>query len=99
MPEKSVAIMVTIVPVIPVAVAVPAVIVLDSASLSVPVTVKELSTLISRADPSSPPVRHAGPIAVMPFPVVSGGIPIAIQPNEIGTGGYRPDANYPGWRR
>jgi hypothetical protein len=72
--------------IIPLAMLVPAVIVLKPAMLSFPVTFIIPAALIVRGEPPGSGIRCTSPVAFMPLPVVSYGIPITVDPNIIGTG-------------
>jgi hypothetical protein len=79
---------------IAVMVAIPAVIVLKPAAISIPVTREELSSFIARAYPNGALIGRPGPIASMPLVVVSNRIPIAFHPDEFRTRSDRLDANH-----
>jgi hypothetical protein len=84
--------------IIPVPIMVPVVIVLDSAPVAFPITLIILATLITRSGPASSLVWSERPVALMPFPVVSYRIPIAINPHIIRSRASRKYANHT-WRR
>ena len=65
---------------------VPVVIVIEAAARTVPVAAIEAATFMPRADPASSRVRWARPITFVPAIVASDGIPIAVDPHEIGCG-------------
>src|SRR5271157_4504305 len=90
---------VAIVTIIPIAAAVPTVIVFHAAVLSLPVTVVVPPAFVTRADPSGSPIRRASPVTGMPSVVVSHRIPITLDPCEVRTGGPRPHGHHPGWGR
>src|SRR5437016_682166 len=72
--------------IIPLAMLVPAVIVLHPPTLSFPVTFIILAALIARGQPPGPGIWCTSPVTFMPLPVVSYGIPITVDPNIIGLG-------------
>ena len=83
-----------------VVVTVPAVVVLDAAVVSVPVARKKLLSVVMRPYPTSARIGRPGPVAVVPFIVISNGIPISFDPNEFGSRPRRDHMNYPrSWRR
>jgi hypothetical protein len=67
---------------VPVVVAVPVVIMFNTAAISFPVTHKEPFAVVVRRNPTSALVGWASPIAFMPFIVPSHGIPITLHPHE-----------------
>jgi len=85
--------------VIPLAVAIPPVIVLEPAALAIPIPPVELPSLITRPDPGRAGVWWPAPIPVMPFVAVSDGVPIAIHPKVIWPWGAWPGVNDARWRR
>ena len=88
----------TEIPVLPVAV--PAVVMSKPAAISLPVSFKELPSLVTRSHPATPRVRWPSPIAVMPLVTSSHRIPITFDPQELGTWSWRQNANCTGprWR-
>jgi hypothetical protein len=56
--------------------AVPVMVVLDSASPSLPITCKVLLSIMMRLHPASPLVSRTGPVSVVPSVVVAIGVPI-----------------------
>jgi len=80
---------VAIVPEIAVSIAVPAMIVIEPAAVAFPIALEELSALIARSAPMGAGVGGTGPISVMPTIPPSHWIPIAIDPEIIGSGGSR----------
>ncbi len=85
---------------IPVPVAVPTVVMFDPAATSLPVTHKELLSVVMRSHPTSPRVRWSRPITFMPSVTPSHGIPITDYPHELGAWALRLDVNHTGrrWR-
>src|SRR5262245_11961221 len=78
-----VVIMMISVPIIPVPIVIPAVLVLDPAPAALPITWIIFATLIARGKPGCSRIWRARPIALMPFPVVSYRIPVAVNPHII----------------
>jgi hypothetical protein len=72
---------------------VPAVVVLDAAVLAFPIAAVEALTVVTRAYPASALVGRARPIAAMPTIVAANGIPVAIDPEELGAGADRANGN------
>jgi hypothetical protein len=83
-----------------VAVAIPVMVVLHAAALAVPVSDEVAPPVVAGSNPSRGRVGHARPITVMPFVVIPDRVPVAIDPNAIGTGTDRTDAQHAGrwWR-
>ncbi len=80
----SIVIAVVIVPVA-VAVAVPAVIVLEASAVAFPISGVELLAVMPRRDPTGPWVRRTRPVAIVPSPAMAVGIPVAVDPDKLGT--------------
>src|SRR5713226_1185047 len=77
---------------------VPAVIVLHPAVFSFPIPFIVLPALIAWRPPPSATIWRPGPVTLMPLPVVSDRIPIAFDPNILGSGLGRKNADDT-WRR
>jgi hypothetical protein len=86
--------------VIPVVAAVPVMIVLHAAVFSFPITRVVSFAVMALANPASSLVWWSSPIASMPPVMVSYGIPITLDPNELRTWSFRHSYNNPGrrWR-
>jgi hypothetical protein len=85
---------------ITVVVAVPAVIVAHPAAFTFPVALVEALPIMMRLHPASAFIWRAAPIALMPLVVVSHGIPIALNPNELRSGAVRHNTHHARrWRR
>jgi hypothetical protein len=69
-----------------VVITIPLVIVLLAAVISVPIAVVELAALIPGSHPASAGIRCAGPVAFMPFVMVSYGVPVARNPQVFRAG-------------
>jgi hypothetical protein len=82
---------------IPVVVMVPAVIVFHPAVFTFPIAVVEPLAVMMRPDPASAFIWRPAPVALMPFIVVSHRIPIALDPYEFGTRGWRQNVNDARW--
>jgi hypothetical protein len=91
-----VAIMITI-SIVPVSIMIPAVLVLDLAAAASPVTLIIFTTLIVRGIPGCSRIWCARPVALMPSPVVSYRIPVAVNPHIIWSGTSRKYTDYT-WR-
>jgi hypothetical protein len=70
--------------IVAVPVVIPVVIVLNPAVISLPVAFKKKAAVVMRRNPTSAGVWCPRPISVMPFVVISYGIPVALDPQEIG---------------
>ena len=87
-----------LVSIVPVSIAVPVVIMLDPAVLTFPVAAVVLSALIMWSLPIGALIWCARPVTLMPSPVVSNGVPIAINPLVARSRAGRNNTNYR-WRR
>jgi len=65
---------------------VPFVTVFNAAMFTFPIAVVEAFSVVARADPASTFIGWPAPIAFMPAIVTSGGIPVAADPDESGSG-------------
>src|SRR4051812_37912783 len=64
----------------------------------VPVTLKELTSIMMRCDPASGRVRRSSPVTLMPLVFVSHRIPITVDPNVVGARTAGHDSNDAGRR-
>jgi hypothetical protein len=78
---------------IAIVIAVPPVIVLDSAAITLPIALKEAFPVVTRPDPVGAGVGWPSPVSVMPLVVVSDGVPVAIDPKVIRPRGAWPSVN------
>ena len=80
--------------------AVPAMIVVDTAAGSVPVSGEELGSVMTRRNPTGSLVGRAGPITRMPHVTPAHGIPVPVNPHKFGSRPGRKNTNDPrrGWR-
>jgi hypothetical protein len=85
--------------VVPVSVPIPMMVMLPAAGTAVPVPVKVTPALVVRCYPPCRRISRASPISGVPLVMVSSCIPVALYPNEIGTGGWRQDPNHTRRRR
>ena len=67
-------------------VAIPMVVMLMTAAFAFPVSWEEPLSVVMRPHPMRADIRGPGPVASMPFVMVSHRIPIALDPGEVGTG-------------
>jgi hypothetical protein len=81
-----------------VAIVVPTMVVLDAAAITVPVAMIEALPIMARSYPASGGIYRAAPISGMPLITVPYGIPVAVYPDEFGTGTRRENANHSRWR-
>jgi len=84
---------------VPASVVVPAVIMFKPAVFSLPITAIELPPIVMRHHPASTRVRRPSPITLMPAIMPSDRIPVALDPQELGSGGRRQNSNPAGRRR
>jgi hypothetical protein len=82
--------------IIPVAVLVPAVIVLDLAALTFPIAVVVSVSIVAWRHPTCRWISRATPISFMPRVTAIHWIPIAVHPDIIRTRGYRANTNHAG---
>src|SRR6516165_4254067 len=87
-----------LVSIVPVSIAVPVVIMLNPAVLTLPVASVVLSALVMRSLPIGALIWCARPVTLMPSPVVSNRVPIAINPLVARSWAGRHKTNYR-WRR
>src|SRR5258707_1622251 len=80
--------------VIKVSIAIPPMVVLNAAAVTLPVSVVVTLPIMTRGHPAIPVVGGTSPIPLMPSVTALDGIPIAIHPNIIGTRSHRPNSNY-----
>jgi len=85
--------------VITVAIVIPAVVVLKSSSVAIPVPRVELSSLITGTNPNGSFIRRPAPITGMPAVTSALGIPVAIDPYVSWTRRLRSDSHYARRRR
>jgi hypothetical protein len=96
----AVMMVVTIAPAVAVAIraAVPTVVMIEAAVVSVPITGIILAAIVPRPNPAGSFIRRARPITFVPSVVVSDRIPITVDPNE--TVARRPrNHTHDAWRR
>ena len=74
------------------------VIVLNTATTTLPVTRIIAFAIVMWCNPTRSLIRRSSPIPFMPFVMFSGRIPIALYPHESDTRGWRGTHNNPGWR-
>src|ERR1700693_2682705 len=79
--------------------AVPVVIMLEPATISVPVAIVIAAPFPTRSDPQCSAVRRERPITSVPNVAAVYGIPVAVHPDIAGARGYRPDAHHTRGRR
>jgi hypothetical protein len=84
---------------IAVVVTVPVVVVFNPSALTDPVTCKKLAAFITGNVPTRADVWGLSPVALVPLPMVSDGIPITVHPDEFRCGSRRHDVNHSGWWR
>ena len=76
---------------ISVVVVIPVMIVFEMTMRAVPVAAVEAATFMARTDPIRAGVRRTSPIAAMPDVVAIDGIPVAFNPDKLGTRADRYD--------
>lgn len=72
---------------------IPAMIVVEPAVITIPVTVEEALSIVTRTHPARAGIGRPGPVAVMPSVVWPGRIPVTIDPDVVGPGTRGQDAN------
>ena len=71
------------IPVIALALAVPVMVVLHSAAITIPIAMIKALSIIARSNPASGRVYRAAPISGMPSIVVPYGKPVTVHPGEF----------------
>src|SRR5579883_979167 len=85
---------------IPVAITVPAVIVLEPSAISVPIPREELLPVVARRDPACPGIWRQRPIPRMPHIAPIDDVPITVNPDIVRPRARRNNPNYARrWRR
>jgi hypothetical protein len=79
-------VVILIVAVIAFVIVVPFMVVFETTVRAIPITGIEPLAIMARADPTGAFIRRPAPIAFMPAIVSSGGIPVAANPDEFGSG-------------
>ena len=77
--------------VIAVVIAIPVMVVVESAMRAIPVAAVEAAAFVARADPARAGVRRTSPVTLMPNVVTARRIPVAINPCVAGSGADRND--------
>ena len=72
----------------------PGVIAVNAAVFSLPVTLKESLSVVTRRDPASTEVGRPTPVAFMTLIMVSDRVPVTLDPEELGPRSCRPKANH-----
>ena len=85
-------------PEIPFALPIPMVVVLSPTGVTVPIPGEVSASFVSRRGPAGSRVRRAGPKTGVPLVMISDGIPIPIDPDEIRPRGHRRYDNARWWR-
>jgi hypothetical protein len=80
-------------------VAIPMVVMLAASAITLPVSLEEVLAVVMRPHPMRTGIRRTGPIAIMPSPAVSHGIPVAIHPQEVMRGRRGTKSQHAGRRR
>ncbi len=87
------------IPPVAIMIAVPAMVVFETAAIALPVARKEALSIMTRCNPDRTCVRWASPVSGMPPIMVAHGIPIALDPNKVRARTYRLNPNDPRGRR
>jgi hypothetical protein len=85
--------------IIAVAVPIPTMVVLHSAALALPVAIVITLSIVARRYPVRSAIGRTSPIPIMPAVVTLDRIPIAVDPNIIGTRSHWPNSNHARRRR
>jgi len=75
---------VSVTTVIAISLAVPMVVVFNPTAIPAPIPEKKLLPVVMGPDPAGALVRRSSPVAIMPCVTAPHGIPIAVDPNEVG---------------
>ena len=80
---------------------IPFMVMFEAAVIAVPIAVIEALSIVARADPTCTIIGRPAPIAFMPAIVARNGIPVAANPNKVGSGlcGNDSDNSWFGWRK
>ena len=94
-------VVIVIAAVIALMIVIPFMVMFDAAVIALPIAVIEALSIVARADPTCTFIRRPAPIAFMPAIVACNGIPIAANPNKVGSGlcGNDSDNAWFGWRK
>src|SRR5581483_3129197 len=84
--------------IIPIAIAVPSVIMNHAPAIAFPIAVVEPVVLITRYYPACGWISGSCPVSVMPLVVVPNGIPVAVYPYKTRTWRWRMNAYNTRWR-
>ena len=90
-------VIVVIAVVIAVPIPVPTMIVFEAATIATPVASEEALAIMMRGHPCGAGIRRPAPVAGVPFVMATNWIPVAIHPNKLRTGSWRPNRNHT-WR-
>ena len=74
-------------------------VVLKPSAISIPVTGEVSLSIMVRSNPMCAFIGRPGPIASVPFVVMSDWIPVTLDPNEVWPGSHGRYRNYAGCRR
>ena len=94
----TISIMVAVSAVIPITVPIPIMVVLEPPTISFPVAVVKLISLIVRADPPCSFIRRSCPISFVPAIPAVHGVPVAVNPLPLRPWPGRSNVNNSGWR-
>src|SRR5690242_4149801 len=89
---------------VPMALAVPVMVVFNTAALPLPVAAVVMTALVARNDPDGACIRRTRPVAPVPGVAAVDGIPVAVHPGvltfKLWFGAWRPNRNHSrcGWR-
>jgi hypothetical protein len=72
----------------------PGVIAVNAAVFSLPITLKESFSVVTRCNPAGSDVGRPTPVAFMPLVMVSDRVPVTLDPEELGPGARRPEVNH-----
>src|SRR5262245_28542045 len=68
------------------AIAIPVVVMVEASAWTIPITAVEAAAIMARSNPMRPDVGRTAPVAFVPAVVTGNRIPIAADPDEVGSG-------------
>jgi len=77
-----------VIPPVAITIAVPSMVVFETAAIALPVARKKALSVMMRRNPDRSRVRWASPVSGMPLIMVAHGIPVALDPNKLRTWAY-----------
>ena len=92
-------VVVTVMVIVAEAVMVPAMVMLEAAVWTIPITHEVVPAFPARAYPMSSPIRRTRPVTLVPDVAPADGIPVTVDPEIARPRSYRVNSNHARWRR